>query len=292
LNVTPNGYEGSIWQSGGGIASNGESLFFLDANGTFDTTLNAQGFPANGDYGNAFLKISTANNQLAVADYFAMHNTVEESDADEDLGSGGVVVLPPMQDANGQFHNLAIGAGKDSNIYVVDRSNLGKFNPNNDTAIYQKVHGALSGGVWSTAAYYAGNVYFGPTGNNLLQFTFTNAKLSTSPVSSTSTSFPYPGTTPSVSANADTSGIVWAIEHSDPNDVLHAYKAGNVSVELYNSAQASGGRDQFGTASHFGTPMIVNGKVYVGTSNSVAAFGLLGAPVATKPSPQTVQTKK
>jgi hypothetical protein len=44
--------------------------------------------------------------------------------------------------------------------------------------------------------------------------------------------------------------------------------------ELYNSNQAAN-RDRFGTASHFGTPMIVNGKVYVGTANGIAVFGLL-----------------
>jgi hypothetical protein len=71
-------------------------------------------------------------------------------------------------------------------------------------------------------------------------------------------------------------GIVWAIEHSDPNDVLHAYDATNLAKELYNSSQVGNQRDQFGTASHFGTPMIVNGKVYVGTTNAVTVFGLLG----------------
>jgi hypothetical protein len=57
--------------------------------------------------------------------------------------------------------------------------------------------------------------------------------------------------------------------------VLHAYDATNLATELYNSNQAANSRDQFGSASHFGTPMIVNGKVYVGTTNGVAVFGLL-----------------
>lgn len=72
LNLTPNGNEGAIWQSGAGMASDGRSIYFLDANGTFDTKLNTHSFPKNGDYGNAFLKVSTTNNQLAVADYFEM----------------------------------------------------------------------------------------------------------------------------------------------------------------------------------------------------------------------------
>jgi outer membrane protein assembly factor BamB len=276
LNLTPNGSEGSIWQSGAGIASDGNNLFFLDANGTFDITLNKKGFPNKGDYGNGFIKVSTTNNKLHVADYFNMFDTISESERDKDLGSGGVIVLPPMKDANGKVWHLAVGAGKNQNIYLVDRTNMGKFNPNNDDAIYQEIDGALKAGEWGTSAYFNGNLYFGPQTNHLLQFQFSQAKLATSPQSKSAASFRYPGTTPSVSANGSKSGIVWAIEHSDPEDVLHAYDAANLAKELYNSNQAANQRDAFGTASHFGTPMIVNGKVYVGTANNVTVFGLLG----------------
>jgi len=274
LNLTPNGNEGSIWQSGAGMAAAGSDIFFLDANGVFDTTLNSEGFPSKGDYGNAFLKISTVNNKLAVADYFAMYNTVSESDADQDLGSGGALLVPPLKDASGKVWNLAIGGGKDGNMYIVNRSDMGKFNPHNNSAIYQEILGALGGGMWSMPAYFSGNVYFGPQGRSLLQFRFFEAKLSTSPVFKTTTNFEYPGTTPSVSANGTSNGIVWAIEHSTPS-VLHAYDAANVSHELYNSDQASAGRDTLGDASHFGTPTIVNGKVYVGTTEGVTVYGLL-----------------
>ncbi len=275
LNLTPNGSEGAIWQAGGGMAAADGNIFLLDANGTFDTTLNAKGFPESGDFGNAFVRISTTNNKLAVADYFTMSNTVTESDEDEDLGSGGALLVPPQKDSKGLLHYLGVGAGKDGNIYIVDATNMGKFNPNNDNAIYQEIDGALGGGVWSMPAFFNGSVYFGPVSNNLLQFTFSNAKLSTSPESKSATNFAYPGTTPGISANGNKNGIVWAIEHSDPNDVLHAYTASNLGKELYNTNQAAHSRDAFGTASHFGTPLIVKGKVYVGTSNGVAVFGLL-----------------
>jgi outer membrane protein assembly factor BamB len=276
LNVTPNGNQGAIWQAGSGIASDGTNIFFLDGNGTFDTTLNKKGFPAKGDYGNGFLKVSTRGNKLRVADYFNMFDTVSESNGDEDLGSGGAMVLPAMKDAEGKVRYLAIGAGKDGNIYVVDRTNMGKFNPQNNSAIYQEVDGVLGGGEWATSVYYKGSVYFGPQGNNLMQFEFSQARLSTSPHSTSAASFTYPGTTPSVSADGSSNGIVWAIEHTDPVDVLHAYRAANLATELYNSNQAKNQRDHFGSAGHFETPMIVNGKVYVGTTNGVAVFGLLG----------------
>jgi len=275
IDVTPNGAEGAIWGAGAGLAADsGGYIYFLDANGTFDTALNAQGFPAKGDYGNAFIKLSTAGGQLTVSDYFTMYNTTAESDADEDLGSGGALVLPDMTDANGRVRHLAIGAGKDANIYLVNRDNMGKFNPANDSAIYQELDGALPGGIWSMPAYHHGRVYFGAAGGPIRAFQFSKAVLSPAPVSTTAFTYPYPGATPSISANGTTNGILWAVENNSLA-VLHAYLASNLSQELYNSNQAANGRDHFGAGNKFMVPTIANGKVYVGTPNGVAAFGLL-----------------
>jgi len=273
LDVTPNGNEGAIWMAGTGLAGDSQgNIYFLDANGTFDTTLNGRGFPVSGDYGNAFMKVSTSP-QLAVADYFNMYNTVQESDSDFDLGSGGAIVLPDLTDNHGHVHHLAVGAGKDTNIYVVNRDNMGKFNPNNNNAIYQELVGALPGGVWGNPAYFNNTVYYGSVGSPLKAFPISNAMLATSPSSQSPTSFEYPGTSPAVSANGTSKGIVWAVENSNPA-VLRAYDATNLANELYNSNQA-GSRDQFGAGNKFITPLIVNGKVFVGTPNGVAEFGLL-----------------
>jgi len=273
IDVTPNGNEGAIWMAGTGLAGDSQgNIYFLDGNGTFDTTLNSQGFPINGDYGNAFIKLSTSP-KLAVADYFNMYNTVQESNSDEDLGSGGAILLPDLNDNNGQVHHLAVGAGKDSNIYVVNRDNMGKFNPDNNNAIYQEVVGALPGGVWANPAYFNNTVYYGSVSRPLKAFPISNAMLANSPSSQTPTSFGYPGTSPAVSANGTSNGIVWAVENSNPA-VLHAYDATNLAKELYNSNQM-GSRDQFGAGNKFITPLIVNGKVFVGTQTGVAEFGLL-----------------
>jgi hypothetical protein len=102
LNVIPNGSDGAIWMAGDGPAADSlGNFYFLDANGTFDNTLDANGFPMNADYGNAFIKISSASNTLKVADYFTMHNTTSESNADQDLGSGGEILLPDLTDSVG-----------------------------------------------------------------------------------------------------------------------------------------------------------------------------------------------
>jgi hypothetical protein len=273
LNIVPNGSEASFWNSGAGLAadSNG-SIYQLAANGTFDATLNANNFPAQSDFGNAFLKISTANNQLAVADYFALFNTASESASDTDLGSGGALVLPDLTDASGVSRHLAIGAGKDGNVYVIDRDNMGKFNASKNN-IYQQLSSAI-GAEFGMPAYFNNTVYYGGVSDRLKAFSITNAKLGTSPSSQTATSFAFPGTTPSISANGTANGIVWAAENGSVA-VLHAYDAGNLTRELYNSNQAVGGRDQFGTGNKFIVPIVANGKVYVGTTNGVGVFGLL-----------------
>jgi len=273
IDVTPNGNDGAIWMAGAGLAADSSNnIYFLDANGTFDDTLDAQGFPENGDYGNAFVKLSTSGNALAVADYFTMHNTDAESNGDEDLGSGGAMVLPDVADDNGTTWHLAVGAGKDGNIYVVNRDSMGKFNVSNDNAIYQELDGAV-GGVWAMPAYFNGTVYYGGQNDSLKAFNIADAKLSSPPGSQTSANYAYPGTTPSVSANGTSNGIVWAVQNNG-GGVLHAYQASDLTKELYNSNQAANGRDNF-SDNKFITPMIANGKVYVGTPTGVIVFGLL-----------------
>ena len=274
LNLTPNGNEGAIWMSGAGPAADTSgNIFVLDANGSFDTSLNASGFPSQGDYGNAFLKLSTTGNKLAVADYFEMANQAQENGADTDLGSGGALVLPDLMDNSGKTWHLAAGAGKDSNIYLVDRDSMGKFSASANN-IHQELAGVLAGGIWSMPAYFNNTLYYGPVGNTIKAFAIGNAQLGASPTSQTAITFTYPGATPSISAYGTSNAILWATENTNPA-VLHAYDATNLTRELYNSNQASAGRDQFGAGNKFITPMIVNGKVYVGTTTGVGVFGLL-----------------
>jgi hypothetical protein len=166
-----------------------------------------------------------------------------------------------------------VGAGKDGNIYVVNRDSMGKFSATAN-AIWQQLTGVLPGGIWSTPAYYNGTLYYGNVGATLKAFIMTNAMLSGTPQSQSPSQFAYPGTAPAVSANGVTNGIVWAHENSDPA-VLHAYDAGNLATELYNSNQAANGRDHFGTGNKYITPVIADGKVLVGTTSGVGVFGLL-----------------
>ncbi|HEX4649453.1 MAG TPA: hypothetical protein VH111_11540, partial [Steroidobacteraceae bacterium] len=281
LNVAPNGTGigpasagPAIWMSGGGPAADaGGNVYLLTGNGAFETTLDASGFPSGGDYGNSFLKLATGGGSLAVADYFTMFNEESESAADLDLGSGGLLLLPDLTDSSGTVRHLMVGAGKDGNLYVVDRDSMGHFSPGGNN-IWQQLSGVLGGGIWSTPAWFNGTLYYGPSGGNLLAFTASSARLASSATSGTPTSFPYPGAAPAVSANGSASGIVWAHENANPA-VLHAYDATNLARELYNSSQAANGRDRFGAGNKFITPMIADGRVFVGTQTGVAVFGLL-----------------
>jgi hypothetical protein len=273
LNLTPNGDEGSIWQSGGGLAADPQgNIYALIANGTFDTTLDSNGFPSKQDYGNGFVKVSTTGGILKVADYFNMSTTVSESGSDTDLGSGGAMVLPDQGYGTANTLNLAVGAGKDGNLYVVNRNSMGKFSSTSNN-VYQELAGALSNGVWGVPAYFNSTVYYCDVNATLKSFSISNGKLSTTPVQ-TGASFTYPGVLPSVSANGTSSGIVWAIENTG-TAVLHAFAANDLTQELYNSNQAASGRDHFGSGNKFITPMIADGKVFAATTNSVAVFGLL-----------------
>jgi hypothetical protein len=277
LNLTPNGSEGSIWMSGFGLAADASAnIYFLDANGTFDPAFTASGMPSQGDFGNAMLKVSTANGTLAVSDFFEPYNTDAESDEDQDLGSGGAMVLPDLTDANGSIQHLVVGAGKDGNIYVASRDNMGKFNASGDSSLYQQLSHALPNGAWSGPAYFNNTVYYAGVGDVLKAYSISAAKLGAAPSSQSATSFAYPGSTPSASANGTSNGIVWGIE-SGPGSpaVLHAYDATNLAHELYNSNQAANGRDSFGSGNKFVTPMVANGQVFVGTPSGVAVFGLL-----------------
>ena len=283
FNLTPNGPssphyangEGSVWMSGAGLAADTQgNIFFLDANGTFDSTLNSSGFPSAGDFGNSFMKISTGGNVLMAADYFAAYNLQAESAADQDLGSGGAMLLPDLVDAGGTTRHLAVGAGKDTIIYVVDRDNMGKFSPSSNSAVYQEVPNALGGGVFSVPAFFNNTVYYAAINDHLRAFPVNQARLATASAAQSANTFAFPGATPSVSSNGTQNGILWAIENQSGAGVLHAYDPTNLGTELYDSNQAPNGRDHF-TDNKYVPPTIANGKVFVGTTNSVAVFGLL-----------------
>src|SRR5580704_15829814 len=259
LNMTPNGSQGGIWMSGAGPAADaGGNVYFLIGNGTFDTTLNANGFPNEGDYGNAFMNLSTITG-IKVQDYFTMDNTVSESTGDEDLGSGGALLLPTLNDAMGNPHALAVGAGKDGNAYVVDRNNMGKYNMSSN-AMYQEF--SLGASVFSSPAWFNNTLYYGPIHSPVAAYTFSDGKFTAPSTTSTSHDFGTncnnTGGTPSISSSGTSNGIIWVADtpcnggQVPQGAALYAYDAGTLT-QLYSSTGTS-----IGTGVTFPTPMVAN----------------------------------
>jgi len=268
-NSTPDGAAGSIWQGGSGLAQDpAGNLWVMTANGTFDANTGGR------DFGDSMVKLSSAQGGLQVINYFTPFNQQKLNTSDQDLGSGGIMLLPLQ---NAPVPRLAVGAGKGGTIYLVNRSNPGQFHVGDDSQIVQSIpHGAgtaSSNNNFSTPAYWNENVYF--LGNNdvLRQYPVENGLLQTA-LTGTHL-YGFPGATPVVSANGNTNGIVWTLERIPlGNAVLHAYDASNVANELYNSNQA-GTRDQFGAIVKFVVPTVANGRVYVGAKGHLVVFGLL-----------------
>jgi uncharacterized protein (TIGR03437 family) len=265
-NNTPNGNQGSFWEGNAAPAADANSnIYMVAGNGTFD-------YPdGGGDLGESYIKLSSTGG-LGVIDYFAPFNFGDLDSNDLDVGSAGVALIGDEAGSASHPH-LMVGAGKEGRIYVLDRDDLGKWRNGADSQIVASLAGAI-GGLFGNPAYFNKTVYFGGAGDNLKAFALVNATLGTSPSSATGAQFAYPGGVPSVSANGTSNGIVWFLEASN---ILHAYDASNLGHELYNSNQ-NRARDGLASYVKFSVPTIANGKVYVGTQNSLAVFGLLAGP--------------
>lgn len=267
FNDTPNGSQGGIWQSGGGLsADSSNNLYLVSGNGTFD--VNTGGI----DYGDSFMKLTPT---LSVLDYFTPDNQSTLDDDDTDLGSGAGLLLPKQP---GPFPDEVISGGKEGIIYVVNRDKMGEFNSSSNNVI-QTITGP-TGGYNGTPAYFNQAVYYSGVGDYLDRYSLTKGKLSSAPVSQSPTLLTTGGT-PSISANGTANGIVWVIDASPQSGttaVLHAYNASNVATELYNSQQ-NPTRDTLGKGIRFSVPTIANGNVYIGTKQgttySLDIFGLL-----------------
>jgi len=258
-NTTPNSTGASFWGGGAGPASDADgNLFAVSANGEFDQIFSPP------DLADSIIRLAPVSG-LTVADYFTPYNQVELEGQDLDLGSSGALLLPP--EAGSDAHrNLLVVAGKQGRIYLVDRDRMGGFNSTDDAGALQSV--TLGGqGVYGSAAYFSGNLYFSAGGDRLRAFGITNATLTATPVSSSSMVITNPGSSPIVSANGSSNGIVWTYELGDYNTLLHAFDAANLSTELY--------RDVVNAYTEFGVPAEADGKVYVGALNTLLVYGML-----------------
>ena len=257
FNVSPNARQGGIWGSGGGpVASADGYIYVLTANGLFDASSGGV------DYGDSFLKLSTSGG-LSVADYFTPDNQMTLDTQDIDLGAGTGMILPAA--ASGPDQEI-LGAGKQGILYVVNTSDMGMFNATSNDVI-QTVNGStvMCPGGTGSPAYFNNAVYYSGCGDSINMFSVSAGLLSTSPVSQSPAKYPV-GSTPSISANGSTNGILWAISSQSTSSVLHAYNASNLADELYKTLLP---------VTHYAVPTVAGGRVYIGTNNALLVYGLL-----------------
>ena len=278
--TSPNKGASAIWQSGDGPAADPSgNIYVATGNGAFD--LNTGGR----DAGNTVLKLALQSGALVVVDYFAPSNTAELTTDDLDLGAAGPIL--PSTQSGAAAPSLAVVGGKDGKIYLINRSNMGKFNASTNSNVETVAIGSPepTNGLFATPAALGSRIYFGEVNEPLGLFTFSSGLLSSAPTAQTSHVFLYPGTSPMISTNGSSS-VVWTLDlhayaggtpdgtiNTPGPAVLHAYDGATLQ-ELYNSSQA-GTRDKAGNALKFTSPTVANGHVYVGTANQLNVYGLL-----------------
>jgi len=260
FNDTPNGGGGGFWQAGSGPGADASgNVFLIAGNGSFT------GSAGGVDFGDSFLKLSPAG---ALLDWFTPFN--QATFGNVELGSGGNLLLP---DQPGPHPHLLLGAGKTGTLYVLDRDNLGHFNPGNDGQIVQSLINVFPNGYpesyWTAPVVFQDLVYFGPNTDTVQAFRLTNGLLSTAPVSRTSLIYNFPGAMMAVSANGTSNGILWCGERPAAGPgVLHAYDARDLTRQLYSGVLPD-------ALTKFTIPTVANGKVYVGALSRLAVFGLV-----------------
>ena len=271
LNATPNGTEGGIWQADAGLAADSAgNVYAVTGNGTFDT-----GQAGRRDYGNTVLKLERRDSSLTVRDFFTPSNQAALSREDADLGSSGPVLIP---DQPGAHRRLLVVTGKDGTTYLIDRDAMGQYAEGANAHALQALK--TSEGGFGAAAYWNHTVYIWGSFDVLKAFAIEGAKLVQRGAGATRLTDP--GATPVVSSNGARDGILWAVETrtwngADKVAVLHAYDAGDVSRELFNS-EMNPGRDRAGLATRFAMPTVAAGFVYVGAKREVDVYGPVPPP--------------
>jgi hypothetical protein len=265
INVSPDADDGGIWASDTGIAADREgNVYAATGNGRFDASQGGR------DYGDTLLKLDGRN--LGVADYFTPFNADQLNREDNDLGSGGPLLLP---DQPGPHPHLGLIAGKAPLLYLVDRDRMGHYQSANNSHAVQTI--PTRGGIYGSMAYWNHHVYVLADGDSLRDYELSNGALKYARASTFV--LRDHAATPSVSAHGAKDGIVWVVSskgwNSPPRSaVLHAADAADIGRELWNSEQ-NPGRDRAGIGLRFNIPTIANGHVYIGARREVDVYGLL-----------------
>jgi Bacterial Ig-like domain (group 3) len=273
LCVSPDGSKSGIWQSGQPPAIDADgNLYLMTGNGSFDGTRN---------FGESVLKLSAG---LGVLDWFTPDNWLALNNADADLGSSGVLLIPGT--------TQVIGGGKSGTFFLLDRSHLGHTQSGNGQ-IAQHFQATSGGHIHGGPVYWNGPsgpwLYVWGEQDFLKAFAYNGTTFfNPTPVSQSTFTAPpgMPGGFLSLSANGAQAGsaILWTAlpfsagaEDAIVSGILRAFDASDLSHELWNS-QMNPARDSLGNFAKYVPPTIANGRVYLASfSNQVHVYGLLGS---------------
>ena len=269
FNDTPNSRWGGIWMGGGAPSADANgNVYVITGNGQFDANTGGS------EYGDSFLQLSGA---LHVSSYFAPSDQGSDQANDNDFGAGGSAVV--LNVPSGSPRHLVIGGGKDGSLYLLNGDSMGGLGDSNARQQFN-----IGNSIFATGAFWNNNFYIAGVYGPLLSYSFNSSTnlFNTSAVSRSSSTYGFPGATPSASSNGTSNGIVWALNNTSyctPQSlgcgptVLHAYNASNLTSDLWNSSMVSA--DAAGNAVKFTVPTIANGKVYVGTrgNNTGGGYG-------------------
>ena len=251
----------SIWQKGAGISADSTGNIYAET---------GEGYFAPGtNLSTSVLKLSQSGNTLALTDWFTPYNYQYLSQHDLDLANG-VVILP---DQPGPYPHELVAVGKQGTIYLLNRDNMGKLCSTctaGDTQIVEEIPLGSHGN--TTPVYWNNILYFSAASNPVTAYTLNNGAL-VIPASAQSAALPGPSHAV-ITASGNSNGILWVI---NGGKTLFAMDAIRLST-LYNSDQAANGRDALPPLAHFATPIAADGKVFVGTQNSLIVYGLLPLP--------------
>ena len=273
--------EGGIWQSGGGLVSDGAGqILFATGNGISPKPGPGKTPPATLAESVVRLNVGTDGN-LKPTDFFSPANNAKLDQDDADLGSGAPIAIPDGYGTLAHPH-LLVQAGKDGRVYLLDRDNLGGMGqgPAGGDAVLDEA-GPYSG-VWGRPAFLGtasgGYIYTVENKGYLRAHKLLPTSTGGMQLASVGTSvgtFGYTSGAPSVTSNGTdaSSALVWAVYSTGPTGV-------GAELRAYRALPDSSGKLQqvftapLGTAAKFSSVATDNGRVFVGTRDGhILGFG-------------------
>jgi hypothetical protein len=256
INLEPGKQFASIWQRGAGVAADTSGHIYA---------VNAEGpYAAPTNLSISALKFSQTKG-VTLVDYFTPYN--HQTLAANDMDLTGIVLLPFQ---SGTYPREMVATGKEGTIYLLNRDNMGHLCAgctSGDTQIVQEIpQGAgVEGG---NPCYWNHRVYFTGDRRPLEAYTVQNGKMLLPPAKSPQ-SMPGGGHC-FITANGTSNGILWLMNGA----TLYAVDAVTLKT-LYTTTQAPNQRDHLPPVPHFPEPIAADGKVFIGTQNSLVTYALL-----------------